>query len=313
MANTEPLREKSGSQLTDGLGRDMNTGKMKSMIQMKTESPIDQLNNPNRTFGSSGPRSRKLRCTTAMLGGAVAGILLAVPAVARDDDDHRGKVDHVLLISVDGLHQSDLAWYVLTHPNSTLAELTEEGVDYSNASTPFPSDSYPGMIAQVTGGNPSSTGAYYDDTWNHAVFPPGTTNCVGPAPGAEVTYQESIDKNQNALDAGQGIVPAPGSDPWANILKMTGNPLVVIDPLKLPVDPSTLRADLPRPISAREHNFRGGPSAPFADRVVRQAPRPASPVWSVRGRCRRLLYSRDQQQREPERSDGREPAGLDHR
>ena len=82
-----------------------------------------------------------------------------------------------------------------------------QGIDYSNASTPFPSDSYPGMIGQVTGGNPLSTGCYYDDTWNHAVFPPGTTNCVGPAPGAEVTYMEVIDKNQNALDAGQGGEP----------------------------------------------------------------------------------------------------------
>ena len=102
------------------------------------------------------------------------------------------------------------------------------------------------MIGQVTGGNPSSTGAYYDDTWNHAVFPPGTTNCVGPAPGAEVTYQEPIDKNQNALDAGQGIVPAPGNpDPWVNILKMTGNPLDVIDPSKLPVDPATCQPIYP--------------------------------------------------------------------
>jgi Type I phosphodiesterase / nucleotide pyrophosphatase len=101
------------------------------------------------------------------------------------------------------------------------------------------------MIGQVTGGNPSSTGAYYDDTWNHAVFPPGTANCVGPAPGAEVTYQEAIDKKQGALDAGQGIVPAPGSDPWANILMMTGNPVNVIDPSKLPVDPSTCKPIYP--------------------------------------------------------------------
>jgi hypothetical protein len=247
MANTEPLREKSGSQLTDGSGRDMNTGKTKSMIQMKTESPINRSNNANRTFGFYRPRSGKLRYATAMLGGAVAGILLAAPAVARDDDDDRGKVDHVLLISVDGLHQSDLAWYVKTYPSSTLAELMEEGVDYSNASTPFPSDSYPGMIAQATGGNPSSTGAYYDDTWNHTVFPAGTTNCVGPAPGGEVTYQEQIDKNQNALDAGQGIVPAPGPDPWANILEMTGNPFDVIDPSKLPVDPATCEPIYPGP------------------------------------------------------------------
>jgi hypothetical protein len=26
----------------------------------------------------------------------------------------------VLLVSVDGLHQSDLAWYVQTHPNACL-------------------------------------------------------------------------------------------------------------------------------------------------------------------------------------------------
>jgi len=180
-----------------------------------------------------------------MHGATVAGILLVAPAVAGDRDegsgDHneRETVDHVLLVSVDGMHQSDLAWYVETHPESTLAKLMAHGVDFSNASTPFPSDSFPGMVGQVTGGNPWSTGIYYDDTWNHDVFPPGTKNCAGPAPGAEVTYFEALDINQGALDAGQGIVPAPGSDPWANILQMTGNPVNVINPKNLPVDPST--------------------------------------------------------------------------
>jgi hypothetical protein len=42
-----------------------------------------------------------------------------------------------------------------------------------------------------------------------------------------------------ALDAGQGLVPAPGLDPWANILQMTGNPLDVINPSQLPVAPSS--------------------------------------------------------------------------
>jgi hypothetical protein len=51
-------------------------------------------------------------------------MLLAAPAVAGDDKDRDGgKVDHVLLISADGMHQSDLAWYVQTHPNSKLAAL----------------------------------------------------------------------------------------------------------------------------------------------------------------------------------------------
>ncbi len=119
------------------------------------------------------------------------------------------------------------------------------GVDYSDARTPFPSDSFPGMIAQVTGGNPSTTGIYYDDTWNHDVFPAGTANCVGPAPGGEVTYFEALDLNLGALDAGQGIVPAIGSDPWANILQMTDNPLDVINPSQLPVDPSTCKPIYP--------------------------------------------------------------------
>jgi hypothetical protein len=199
---------------------------------------------------------------------AIAGLLslaLALPAAAGNGqgqngngqgndqgqndngqgNDHRPLAQHVLLISVDGLHQSDLAWYVQTHPNSTLAGLVDRGVDYSNASTPFPSDSFPGLIGQVTGGNPSSTGIYYDDTWNHAVFPAGTTQCSGPAPGGEVTYFEALDKNLGALDAGQGIVPAPGPDPWANILHMTGNPNDVIDPAQLPVDAKTCKPIYP--------------------------------------------------------------------
>ncbi|HEU5395971.1 MAG TPA: alkaline phosphatase family protein [Verrucomicrobiae bacterium] len=172
------------------------------------------------------------------LPSAIVAAVLALntmPAVAGTPAPER--VDHVLLISVDGMHQSDLAWYVQTHPSSTLAALANHGVDFSDASTPFPSDSFPGTMAQVTGGDPASTGIYYDDTWNHSLFPAGTTNCSGPAPGAEVTYFEALDYNFGALDAGQGIVPAPGLDPWANILSMTGNPLNVINPANLPVDP----------------------------------------------------------------------------
>jgi predicted AlkP superfamily pyrophosphatase or phosphodiesterase len=181
--------------------------------------------------------------TTLALGSLAAGILSAVPAIAGNDNINTNitTVSHVLLISVDGMHQSDLAWYVQTHPKSTLAALVAQGVDFSNASTPFPSDSFPGMVGQVTGGNPSTTGIYYDDTWNHAVFPAGTKNCSGPVPGGETAYTEVNDINLGALDAGQGIVPAPHhpGNPWFNILKMTGNPLQVINPANLPVDPAT--------------------------------------------------------------------------
>jgi predicted AlkP superfamily pyrophosphatase or phosphodiesterase len=114
------------------------------------------------------------RTTTATLGGIAASILLALPATAGSiNSNNISTVSHVLLISIDGMHQSDLAWYVETHPKSTLAALVAQGVDFSNASTPFPSDSFPGMVGQLTGGNPRTTGIYYDDTRNHAVFRQG--------------------------------------------------------------------------------------------------------------------------------------------
>ncbi len=95
----------------------------------------------------------------------------------------------MLLISVDGLHQQDLAWYVKNFLRSALATLDHHGLEYSKAQTPFPSDSSPGMVAQVTGGDPGVTGIYYDDTWNHNVFPAGTTNCSGPVPVRPPTWR----------------------------------------------------------------------------------------------------------------------------
>jgi hypothetical protein len=184
----------------------------------------------------------KNRTMTLTLGSLAAGILSTLPAIAGNDNintNNTSKVEHVLLISVDGMHQSDLAWYAQNFPKSTLAALMAQGIDYSNASTPFPSDSFPGMVGQLTGGNPATTGIYYDDTWNHAVFPVGTTNCSGPVPGGETAYTEVDDINLNALDAGQGIVPAPGSDPWANILQLNGNAKQLMSPSHLPIDPKT--------------------------------------------------------------------------
>ena len=51
----------------------------------------------------------------------------------------------------------------------------------------------------------------------YGLFPPGTTSCVGPAPGSEVPYFEALGKNPLALDAGQGLAGLPDS-----ILQMTG-------------------------------------------------------------------------------------------
>src|SRR4029077_15525001 len=130
-------------------------------------------------------------------------------------NEHRGEragsVAHVLLISVDGLHQSDVKWYVSHHPSSELAKLVGGGAAYTDAQTPIPSDSFPGLTAQVTGGNPRTAGIYYDDEYSHAVLEPGTTECAGKKLGGEVTYDSPNDRNPESIDAGQGLKGLPGS------------------------------------------------------------------------------------------------------
>jgi hypothetical protein len=194
-----------------------------------------------RTAGRRARGVAVAASVAALLGaGGLAGANAAAASPARSADSHQGGIRHVLLISVDGLHQQDLAWYVKSYPNSVLAGLYNHGLEYSAAMTPFPSDSTPGMTAQVTGGDPRVTGLYYDDTFNHDVFPAGTTNCSGPVPGGEAAYEEAIDTDPNSLDAGQGLAGLPDS-----ILQMTGEPTSLLNPAAMPVNPVTCKPIYP--------------------------------------------------------------------
>jgi hypothetical protein len=123
----------------------------------------------------------------------------SMTATAQDRDDHQ-QYRHVLLISVDGMHEADLVNYVKTHPGSTFAKLVKHGVEYTHASTSRPSDSYPGLLAFATGGSPLSHGVFYDDTYDATLFPPGS-NCTG-TPGTEVTNFEALDWDLSKLDGG---------------------------------------------------------------------------------------------------------------
>jgi len=192
-------------------------------------------------------RVRNLRAVAAAVG--VAALVGATAPSAAGVVSHGGEarqggygspITHVLLLSVDGLHQQDLAWYVSHYPHSTLAYLTRQGVEYSNALTTIPSDSFPATVGLMTGGDPGVTGFYYDDTYNYDVFPPGTTKCVGPPPGGQVNYDETDDVNTNGLDAGQGLKGLPGS-----ILQMTSNLRSVINPATLPVSAATCKPIYP--------------------------------------------------------------------
>jgi arylsulfatase A-like enzyme len=118
------------------------------------------------------------------------------PASFLDEHD-TDRVRHVLLVSVDGLHGKDVTNFIAAHPDSTLKALSSSGIQYADAHTPTPSDSFPGLLALVTGGTPKTTGVYYDDSYDRTLFPPGSA-CQGNS-GTEATYFEILAKDFTQL------------------------------------------------------------------------------------------------------------------
>lgn len=121
------------------------------------------------------------------------------------DGWRRARVEHVLLISVDGLHGLDLTRYISEHPTSTLARLGRHGTTFANATTAKASDSWPGLLAIVTGGSPRTTGIIYEIGYDRSLSPHGSA-CA--TVGTTVDYSEFVDVNQNLIDGGGGIDPA---------------------------------------------------------------------------------------------------------
>ena len=115
-----------------------------------------------------------------------------VPAFAGDDDRDEGDDDgfsRVLLLSIDGLHAVDLARFVANNPYSALAKLSRHGRTYTKATSTRPSDSFPGMLAMVTGGTPRTTGVYYDDGYDR-LLAPASGACT---PGTRAQWKQNLD------------------------------------------------------------------------------------------------------------------------
>jgi Type I phosphodiesterase / nucleotide pyrophosphatase len=187
-----------------------------------------------------------MRKVVALL--SLAAACSAVSAIAQDhydDHDHvgQGRIKHVLLISVDGMHAVDFANCangISTVNNGqpycpALAALARTGVNYVAASTSKPSDSFPGLTAIITGGSPALTGVYYDVAYSRNLNAPAKTtgNGVQAGPctpnttptGTTTEYEEGIDIDQSKVNGG-----APGA-------ALTDGGLASIDPQRLPRDP----------------------------------------------------------------------------
>ena len=155
-----------------------------------------------------------------------------------------GKVKHVLLISIDGMHAVD--FYNCAHgiaganggapycPN--LAALRHTGINYVAAVSSKPSDSFPGIAALVTGGTPKSTGLYYDVAYDRSLDGPTITTGTGlaaatctpyaPPTGTTTDNDQGVDIDDTALNGG-----APNASP-------TEGGIASLDPKKLSRDPA---------------------------------------------------------------------------
>ena len=93
--------------------------------------------------------------STLLISFASASLL---PRGGHDDDGWDGDRDkdgtplfqHVAMFSVDGLHGSDIDKW-LAKGASNISKMLDNGYLYSNSWTTFPSDSFPGTLAQFTG------------------------------------------------------------------------------------------------------------------------------------------------------------------
>jgi hypothetical protein len=87
-------------------------------------------------------------------------------------------------------------------------------VNYLNTSTSKPSDSFPGLMALVTGGSPRTYGAFYDVAYDRSLDPPALTTGNGVAgdptlctpygvpSGTTTEFDEGIDLDKTQLNGG---------------------------------------------------------------------------------------------------------------
>src|SRR5579883_11846 len=157
--------------------------------------------------------------------GSLAASLLLLNQPAK-----ASTFQHVLILSVDGLHSADILDPALQPYLTNISSLRSTGVTYPNAFTTSPSDSFPGTLSYLTGAGPATTGVYYDDTYARDLTAPiapingDPSGNINSPLGTEATYFEAIDYS----------IPADPNNPDpTNVLwRLDGGGYVSGDPTK---------------------------------------------------------------------------------
>jgi Type I phosphodiesterase / nucleotide pyrophosphatase len=132
-----------------------------------------------------------------------------LPPRAAADEDRETK--HVLLISIDGMHAVDYQNCVASKTCPNMAALGRTGVHYTRTTTSRPSDSFPGLMALVSGGSPRTVGAFYDVAYDRVLAPPKVATGNGlpggdchlnVINGTETEYEEGNEIDQSKLNGG---------------------------------------------------------------------------------------------------------------
>ncbi len=137
-----------------------------------------------------------MRKISTLLVFLIAISVMAAKSQEQNDSSQR-HIRHVLLLSIDGMHAVDYlncSRGLSTINNGSpycphLAALGKTGVNYVAASTSKPSDSFPGLMAIVSGGTPRTVGAYYDVGYDRSLDPRSTRL---PSARGRSTKKESI-------------------------------------------------------------------------------------------------------------------------
>ena len=117
-----------------------------------------------------------------------------------------------------------------------LAALSHTGINYVATQTSKPSDSFPWLMALMTGATPKTMGIYYDVAYDRSLDAPAVTTgnglAAGPCTafgvptGTTTEYEEGIDIDQTKLNGG-----APGAS-------LTNGGIASIDSQRLVRDPA---------------------------------------------------------------------------
>ncbi len=134
-------------------------------------------------------KMRQKLCASVFLSAtAISGSALAAP------------FQHVILLSVDGLHEADLTDPATRQYLPNISALASNGISYTNVTGSSPSDSFPGTTALLTGSSPRTSGVFYDDSYSRILTAPGGT--AATPRGTEVEFAENVDINLKLLSGG---------------------------------------------------------------------------------------------------------------